>query len=81
MTVISPRTEEPFRQLFRDTIISRAGRQRPSTSTAPGSFVPIAAPIRRRQKGRASRSSGDSVANCVASSLGEQERKVGKEGA
>lgn len=51
MTVISPRTEEPFRQLFRDTIISRAGRQRPSTSTAPGSFVPIAAPIRRRQKG------------------------------
>lgn len=38
MTVISPRTEEPFRQLFRDTIISRAGRQRPSTSTAPGSL-------------------------------------------
>lgn len=28
MTVISPRTEEPFRQLFRDTLIS-AGRQKP----------------------------------------------------
>ena len=32
MTVISPRTEEPFRQLFRDTLIS-AGRQSPSMST------------------------------------------------
>jgi hypothetical protein len=39
MTVISPRMEEPFRQLFRDTSISCTGWQSPPTEPHPEALL------------------------------------------